>query len=120
MNQTLISSLSFSLLLTLVVETGFFLLFGKRSRKDLLLLLLVNILTNPVVVLVFWLVELYTDWNTYIILIPLELFAILTEGYYYKKYGLSFRRPYIFSLTANMVSFGMGELIQSLFQRGWL
>ena len=48
-------------------------------------------------------------------LIPLELFAVLTEGFYYKKYGRCFRRPYLFSLAANMVSFGIGELIQIFF-----
>jgi hypothetical protein len=114
MNQPLLLSLALSLAFTLVLETGFFLLAGKRDKKDLLLLLLVNVLTNPIVVLSFWLVALYTDWNTYLALIPLELFAVLTEGYYYKKHGLSFRRPYLFSLFANMVSFGIGELIQQL------
>ncbi|MCL2164820.1 MAG: hypothetical protein FWH55_10630 [Oscillospiraceae bacterium] len=114
MNQTLITSLVFSLALTLALEAGFFFLTGKRDRKDLLLLLLVNVLTNPVVVLSFWLAALYTDWNTYIILAPLELFAVLIEGYYYKKYGLSFRRPYLFSLFANIISFGIGEMVQHL------
>ena len=114
MNLTLPLSLALSLVLTILFEAGFFLLAGKRNRKDLLLLLLVNVLTNPVVVLLFWLAVFYLDWNTYVVLVPLELFAVLTEGYYYKKYGLSFRRPYLFSLLANAISFGMGELIQLL------
>ena len=114
-SAALLTSLGLSLALTIVIEAGFFLLAGKRDKKDLLLLFLVNVLTNPIVVLSFWLVVLYTDWNAYIILIPLESFAVLTEGYYYKKYGNCFRRPYIFSLAANMVSFWVGELIQLLF-----
>ena len=105
-------SLAISLLLTIVLEAGFFLLIGKRDKKDLMLLLLVNVITNPVVVLSFWLVELYTDWNPYIMLIPLELFAMLAEGYCYKKYGDCFRRPYLFSTAANTFSFGIGVLIQ--------
>ena len=115
MSYILPLSMVFSLTLTLAFETGFFLLAGKRDRKDLVLLLLVNVLTNPVVVLLFWLTVLYTDLNTYMVIIPLELLAILTEGYYYKKYGVSFHRPYLFSFAANIISFGMGELIQRLF-----
>ena len=112
--NALFASLGLSLALTIALEAGFFLLIGKRNKKDLLLLLLVNVITNPVVVLSFWLAVLYTDWNKYIILIPLELFAVLTEGYCYKKYGIGFRKPYIFSLVANMFSFWAGELIQLL------
>jgi len=114
MSGALLTSLALSLALTLVFEAGFFLLIGKRDKKDLLLLLLVNVLTNPVVVLSFWLVALYTEWNPYIVLILLELFAVLTEGYYYKRYGRSFRRPYLFSVAANTFSFGIGLLIQQL------
>jgi hypothetical protein len=107
-------SMTLSLALTLALEAGFFLLIGKRDKKDLLLLLLVNVLTNPVVVLSFWLAVLYTGWNPSIILIPLELFAVGAEGWYYQKYGREFRRPYLFSFAANLFSFGMGELIQRL------
>ena len=114
MNGTVLTSLALSLVLTLALETGFFLLIGKRNRKDLLLLLLVNVITNPVVVLSYWLVVLYTYWNTRIILIPLELLAILIEGYYFKKYGNDFRRPLLFSLAANAFSFGVGVLIQQI------
>ena len=111
----LLTSLGLSLALTLVLEAGFFLLVGKRDKKDLLLLLLVNILTNPVVVLSFWLTTRYTGWNPVLVIIPLELFAVLTEGYYYKKYGQSFKHPFLFSLAANAFSFGVGQLIQLLF-----
>ena len=115
MSGALITSLAISLTLTIMFETEFFLLVGKRDKKDLLLLHLVNVLTNPVVVLSFWLIALYTDWNARLFIIPLEVFAVLTEGFYYKKYGRSFRRPYLFSLAANIVSFGTGELINLLF-----
>lgn len=112
MNHALISALAISLLLTIALETGFFLLIGKREKKDILLLVMVNILTNPVVVLLYWLTAIYSDWNTVAVLVPLELFAVLTEGYYYKKYGRNFKHPYLFSLNANAFSFGMGLLVQ--------
>ena len=108
----LLFALALSLILTLVFEVGFFLAVTKRDKKDLLLVVLVNVLTNPVVVLVYWLVVLYTDINRTLVKIPLELFAFLTEGFYYKKYGQRFKRPFLFSLAANAFSFTMGALLQ--------
>jgi hypothetical protein len=112
MNQILLTSLALSLLLTIIFEIVFFLLVGKKDKKDLLLLVLVNIFTNPVVVLSYYITVTYTDWNPSVIKIPLELFAIITEGYYYKKYGRNFRHPYLFSAAANMFSFWIGVIIQ--------
>jgi len=112
MSQALLSALALSLLMTLAFEAGFFFLAGKRNKKDLLLVILVNILTNPTVVLLYWLAVLYTGLRGVIIVAPLEIFAILVEGYYYKGYGQDFKRPYIFSISANMFSYWLGVLIQ--------
>ena len=107
-------ALAVSLILTILLEAGFFLLIGKRDKKDLLLVVLVNVITNPVVVSSYWLALLYTDWNHVLVTIPLELFAILTEGFYYKKYGRVFGRPFFFSFAANVFSFGTGVLLQRI------
>ena len=114
MATTVITSLALSLSLTLVLEAGIFLLIGKRDKKDLLLVILVNVITNPAVVMLYWLGSLYTAWNMNLVLIPLELLAIFVEGYYYDKYGRDFRRPYMFSVGANMFSFGVGLAIQRI------
>jgi len=108
-------ALVLSLVLTLVFEAGFFLLVGKRDKKDLLLLVMINMVTNPIVVSLYWLALLYGNFGRVAILIPLELFAVLTEGVYYKKYGRDFSRPYLFSAAANAFSFGAGELLQKIF-----
>ena len=110
----LLTSLTVSLGLTLALESGFFLLVGKRNRRDLLLVLLVNVITNPAVVLLHWLALSYTDWSAALVTIPLELFAVIAEGAYYKRYGQTFKRPFLFSLAANAFSFGIGLLIQLL------
>ena len=114
MNGELPAALVFSLTLTAALETGFFLLTGKRNKKDLLLVILVNVLTNPAVVLVYWLALLYTDMNHVLLKAALELFAVLTEGYYFNKYGRGFKRPYLFCVAANAFSFGIGVLLQRL------
>jgi len=114
MIPALLASLAISLVLTIALETGFFLITGKRDKKDLMLVVMVNILTNPAVVLIYWLMVLRAGWNSILVLVPLEIFAVLAEGYYYKKYGNSFKRPYLFSLAANIFSYGTGALIQML------
>lgn len=114
MIEALIISLVVSLLLTLVLECGFFFIVGKSDKKDLLLLVLVNVLTNPLVVLTFWLIQSYTYWNAYIVLVVLEVLAVVVEGGYYKKFGESFKRPFLFALAANAFSFLSGLLIQQV------
>ena len=114
MTQALFESLALSLLATLVLEAGFFLLVGKRERKDLLLTCMVNVLTNPVVVLAYWLTVLYTTWNAAIMIVILEMSAVFVEGYCYRQYGRCFKHPYLFSLAANLFSFFSGFVIQWL------
>lgn len=104
-----------SLVLTILFETGFYLLIGKRNKKDLLLVVLANVMTNPVVVSLYWLAFLHTDWNRVTVTALLELFAVLTEGYLYKKFGQDFKYPFLFSLSANAFSFGAGVLLQQFF-----
>jgi hypothetical protein len=103
-----------SLGLTIAFELGFFFLSGKRNKKDLFLLVLVNVLTNPAVMLLYWLSVFFTNWNSTIVKVPLEILAVFIEGYYYKKYGQDFKHPYRFSAAANMFSFGIGVLIQHI------
>jgi len=112
MSNNILIALGISLLLTLLLEVGFYLAVCKRNKKDLLLVVLVNMLTNPIVVLLYWMMYWYTNWNTTVIKIPLELFAIVVEGLYYKKYSAEVKRPLIFSLSANIFSFSTGVLLQ--------
>lgn len=114
MSARVLISLAISLALTIILEVLVFLFLTRRKRKDLLLLILANVITNPIVVLSFWLISLYTSWNVNIPLVPLEAFAVLAEGYIYKKYGDGFRRPYLFAFAANMFSFWLGVLIEHL------
>jgi len=117
-NYALLTALGISLGLTVLFEVGFFLIAGvagfvdKRNKKDLLLVILVNTLTNPIVVLLYWIAYYNTNWNTVLVLIPLEVFAVLTEGFIYSRYAVSIKRPFLFSLAANAFSFTLGYLLQ--------
>ncbi len=97
-----------SFFLTLVLEVPWVLLFGAR-KKDLLLFLMVNIMTNPAVVVL----SVLTGYHGGIQLF-LEVMVVLTEGWYYKKYTEYMRKSMLCSLCANGFSYGMGVLINLL------
>lgn len=101
-----------SLSLTLVLELGYARFWGIREKHDLLLAVLVNILTNPVVVFVSYFVQFrnmraYYGWVTFI----MEGLAVVTEAVLYKKYSRTISSPWLFSLSANAFSYAVGELI---------
>ena len=104
MNE-LFFKLVISLLLTLVTEFPVAFLFQAKG-KDLLLVFLVNILTNPAVVLVSTL----TDDRVSLQMI-LEGMAILAEGFYYNKYSTYMRKGFLCSFCCNLVAYGAGLLL---------
>ena len=100
---------------TLVIEVGIAVLLGYR-KKDLVFITLVNILTNPIVVVTSNIFYLKYDMNAYeTSLIFLELFALFTEAIIY-KFALSDKKinPFTLSLILNASSFGIGEIINMI------
>ena len=106
-------SLGVSLALTLAFELLFALLWGLRGR-DLILCCLVNILTNPPVVLCALLWRNYVQGPGWLPVPLLEAGAVLTEGYFYRRNGEQVRRPFLFSLCANAFSYGLGLAFNAL------
>lgn len=111
----LLPILGISLGLTLVIEGVFAYITGIRSGKDLLLVFLVNLLTNPAAVLCYYFFTVYTQMNVFIIKIPIELVVILIESLYYRKYASSIQKPLLFSAFANALSFGTGLIVNAIF-----
>jgi hypothetical protein len=112
MSTTFLSALGLSLALTLAFELAFSLICGIRNQRDLLLVLLVNIVTNPAVVLIYLLFP--SVW----VKIPLELAAIAVEAIYYSKYASGIRHPVVFSICANCFSFTLGTVVNLLLRGG--
>lgn len=109
----MLEALLISLGLTLLLELPFAWVLGKRKR-DLLLVLLVNTLTNPAVVLLYMLAGMYTALPPALVKVVLEVAAVLVEAFYYRTYGEHFHRPLWFSLCANALSFGVGLLLNQI------
>jgi hypothetical protein len=110
----ILATLGISLGLTLLLEGLIALVVGVRDKKDLLLVCLVNVLTNPAVVLCYHLNSAYIGINQVLVKLILEALAVLTEGLYYRKYASGIRHPFWFSVLANGFSFGVGLLLNKL------
>ena len=106
---TFMLSLGLTLLLELLVAR----LCHLRGR-DYLLVILVNILTNPAVVYLDMVCGAWMPNGRDLWQIPLETAAILIEGWCYARFARSVRRPWMFALVANAFSYGCGLLIASL------
>lgn len=106
----MIESLVISLTLTIIIELAVSRLLKVRSKKDTILVILVNICTNPVVVFISNLALLLNNKIVHLsILMILELLAFWVEGLLYKKYLENKAiKPYKLSLYANLTSFSFG------------
>ena len=100
------------LLSTIIIETFFAFLFKIRKKKDLLNIILVNVITNPIVVIVSIYIGLrYGLVYRNISLIILEISTVIIEGFIYYKY-LDYKKinPYLLSFLLNLLSYFIGEI----------
>lgn len=100
---------------TIVIELIMSLLLGIRNKKDILNVILVNIMTNPLIVSILMYITYNRLFNTTISIIILEILVVLTEGFTYKKV-LTFDKinPYVLSLILNIASYFIGGLLNNI------
>lgn len=107
--QTILPSLAISLTLTLALEEAFALAWGVRG-KDLALCALVNILTNPIVVLLHALAQMHGIAPLWAVTLALEVWAVAVEAWLYRTRS-GVRRPVLFAVLVNAFSYGIGFLL---------
>jgi hypothetical protein len=103
-------------LLTIIIELIIALILGVRNKKDIINIILVNVITNPIVVMSQTLLYIKFGYNIEMIGIAiLEVLVVLVEGLIYKKV-LNYKKinPILLSLILNALSFLIGELINLL------
>lgn len=111
----LIRMFGISLMLTIAIELAAALLFGMRMRKNMFLVVLVNVFTNPPAVLCNWLCRLYLpDYHREAVQLAIEAVVITVEALIYIGFARDerwqIRKPVLFSLTANGCSWLLGVL----------
>ena len=110
MPVSFLTSLAVSLGLTLALELAFALVWGVRGR-GLVLVALMNLLTNPPLVTLHWMVVRRLGLPSWPVTVILELAAVAVEGFCCR--GV-IRRPWVFALLINLFSFSAGALLQTL------
>ncbi len=111
MGNEIFLSLAVSLGLTLLIELLFARLCGVR---EFLVVLLCNCLTNPPVVLLSHLAAVYTPLPTLAVQLVLEIAAVLVEALCYRECAGHIKRPFLFSLGANAVSYLSGLVLGAI------
>lgn len=111
----LVRMFGISLMLTIVTELAIAFFFGLRTGKDILLVALVNVFTNPPAVLCNWLCRLYLpDYRRIPVQLAIEAVVVLAEALIYQCFAEDERwrikRPVLLSLTANGCSWLLGLL----------
>lgn len=101
------------LTLTIIIELIVAIILKIRDKKDLLNVILVNCMTNPIVVSfpIFFYIR-YGVTARKISVIILEIITVFSEGIIYKKY-LNYKKinPLVLSFILNVSSYIIGEII---------
>ncbi len=110
--EYILVSLALSLFLTLLLELLFSLAFNIKGRS-LLMVVFANILTNPVVVVLYLLLCRHFLLPDFIVVPILEAGAVFIEALIYSKYT-SIKKPFHFSVSVNIFSYFSGALLSAL------
>ena len=104
------------LLCTIILECIIGIIIGVRDKKDILNIVLVNIMTNPIVVSVPIFVMTRSNMrNRYITLYILEILTVIVEGLIYKKvFKYKKLNPFVVSIILNLGSYLLGEVINKI------
>ena len=96
-------------LLTVLIETVLFYLFGYRTKDDITIVACTNVVTNLSLNLILAISGTRAAyWN---IVVPLELAVVLTELLIYARAFGPSRALFWRVLAANALSFGIGQLL---------
>jgi hypothetical protein len=104
-----------SLGLTVVLEVIFVLALKNRDIRLLVLIVLINILTNPPTVLIYTLLTQYGNFSPLYITLGLEMLVIFVEYRYLKSYRENMKYPLWLSIGMNVFSYTAGRIINSIF-----
>lgn len=120
MNSYYLQRFVISLGITLVVELAMAFFCGIRKCRGFLLIILVNILTNPAAVALAWGIHIYfPTLSRWIVEILIESIVIFFEGLIYfsfsKESVWQIKRPWRLAVISNAASWIMGLGLQFIF-----
>ncbi len=115
MGNYLIKMFSVSLVLTLFIEGALAFLWGVRGKREWKVVVLVNVATNPVAVLLYWLYRVYSARTSMLVQLVIEAAVVTVEALVYQSFAEEkknhMKRPVLFAILANVLSFGIGAVL---------
>ncbi len=100
---------------TIVLETLVMILMGELSKKNLWLLFLINILTNPMAVYLYYVGNFLIDASEILIQLLIEIVVILVEAGIYtwfsKDENWKIKRPILLGILTNVFSWSIGLMM---------
>jgi len=115
----MIESLIISFTLTLFIEISAGAALGVRTKRDFLLIALVNLVTNPLLVQILnTLSYLFNRRPVWYLILFLEATVVIVEGLLYRN-RLNYKKinPFIFSFILNAISYFGGSFIYEVFTK---
>ena len=106
--MSLLLSMALALFITLVLELVFALVWGLRKHQ-LLMVVLMNVLTNPAANALYGFMTVYLGWPRLWPAVILEAAAIVVEGLCCRGF---MKKPWLFVILANIFSYTAGLLLQ--------
>ena len=102
------------LILTIIIEGFTSFILGYRKIKEQLIVLLINVATNPVAVYCGWIIAFFITNNIlrYCLILLVELIVIIIEAIMLKRFNSKQKLPFwIISIINNATSFIIGLII---------
>lgn len=108
-----------SLILTLIIELLVTFIMGVRSKHGAKLIVLINVITNPVAVLLCWLADMYVPFGWELMaFILIELAVVFAEARILQLFANAkeyrIMHPVKLAITANLTSCLLGIVINEL------
>ena len=111
----IVCNLLISLALTVGIEAVFAFCFGLRTRRAQVVVLLANVVTNPLLNSLTTVVSFYLSPSFfYWVLVPLEILVVIAEGYIYRSMLRPNMNPLLLSFLLNCCSYVIGTGIIKL------
>ena len=103
---SLLIGMAISLALAILIEATFIHFYEAATiKEDLIFVILINVVTNPIVVAIANSLNILTNLNKWTIQIPLEIIVVVIEWLFYKKYINNIKRPFRCAILANGISY---------------
>ena len=113
----LLSNFMLALFMTIAIEELVAFIFGCRKKLEFVIVALVNVLTNPLMMLYYTCIRMYYPNTSFILLqLPGEILVVINEAFVYSVMGKTdrykFEHPILISVICNTVSWTLGVLMQ--------